>query len=185
MTLLPLSGPAEGPVTLATLRTYLRVDGSDDDQAILIALRAARQHVTQQTGFVTALETWRLTLDTWPDDQTVKVPLWPFRRVTAARVYPGSGATEAISATNIVTRSTGRPAYLRFNNAVNPGIAEGGIEIDCECGFANSNDVPQALTLAILRITALLYETRGDTAALLQDEALNRLLSPYLTVRLT
>ena len=185
MTLLLLSGPAEGPVTLATLRTYLRVDGTEDDQAIQLAFRAARQHITRQTGYVLAVESWRLILDAWPNDQTVKIPLWPLRRITAARLYTGTGSASSISSTNIVTRSNGKPAFVRFNNVAKPAVDAGGIEIDCECGYASSNDVPQALTLAVMRITALLYETRGDTAALLQDEALNRLLSPFLTVRLT
>lgn len=184
ITLLPLSGPAEGPVTLATLRSYLRVDGTDDDQAILLAFRAARQHITRQTGYVLAIETWRLILDSWPANQTVKFPFFPLRRVLAARIYTGTGAASTIASTNIVTRSTGKPVYVRFNNVAAPGIEEGGIEIDCECGYFSGNDVPQALTLAVMRMTALLYETRGDDAALLNDEALNRLLAPFINVRL-
>jgi uncharacterized phiE125 gp8 family phage protein len=183
--LLPLSNPAEGPVALSTLRTYLRVDGTQDDIAIQTAFRAARQHITRRTHFVLAVESWRLSLDELSADQTIEVPLYPFRRVTSARFHSGSGSSTSIATTNLSVRSMGRPAYLRLNQTISMGVAKGGLEIDCECGYSNGSDVPPALTLAALRATALYYETRGDEAALLNDQALAQLMAPFIAVRLT
>jgi uncharacterized phiE125 gp8 family phage protein len=86
--------------------------------------------------------------------------------------------------TSIRILAQGEPAVLSFAGVAGPGVEKGGIEIDVECGYAVAADVPAALTLAVLRVSAKLYEHRGDANEALRDEALDVLLAPFRPVRL-
>lgn len=182
--LVPLAAPAEGPVSLSALRTYLRVDGTDDDDVLTAVLRAARQSVEQRCGRILSVQTWRLILDAWPPDQSVVIPLIPFRRIVAARVHDGRGNSVSIPTNAISIIAQSEPALVSFANAPAPGIASSGIEIDIECGYAVNSDVPAALTLAVLRAAARFYEARGDEAVVLRDDAFEALIAPYCRRRL-
>lgn len=182
--LVPLSVPAEGPVTLDALRTYLRIDGTDDDALLAPVLLAARQHIAQRCGRILAVESWRMRLDAWPEGQRVQIPLVPFRRVLAARVYDATGVAADIPASAIVASVPSEPAYALFSGAPAPGLPQGGIEIDFEAGYESAADVPAALTLAVLRMAARLYETRGDEQSAMRDDTLDALIAPYRIARL-
>lgn len=182
--LVPLVVPLEGPVSLATLRTYLRVDGPDDDEVLAVILKAARHTLAMRCGRILAIETWRLILDAWPEGQRVVVPLMPFRRVVAARLYDSKGVASAFPPSGITLESQGEPAVLTCAGLPVPGAASGGIEIDVECGYSNSADVPAGLALAVLRAAARLYEMRGDENQALHDEAFEILIAPFRSVRL-
>lgn len=177
----PLSVPNEGPVSLAALRTYLRIDTSDDDTTLQAILLAARLAVEQRTGRILTVQTWRLRLDSWPDNQRVRVPLFPFRRLIAARIFDANGQSVAIAASSIVNSE---PGFIGFNAAPQPGRPEGGIEIDVEVGYAGAADIPAALILAVMRKAARLYEARGDESDARHDETLEALIAPFITRRL-
>jgi uncharacterized phiE125 gp8 family phage protein len=182
--LVPLTSPLEGPVSLSALRNYLRVDGSDDDEVLGAVLKAARQTVARRCGRILAIEIWRVILDAWPESQRVVLPIIPFRRLVAARLYDGKGVASAIPPTAIAILAQGEPPVLSFSGVASPGVETGGIEIDVECGYSMAADVPAALTLAVLRLAAKLYEHRGDENEATHDAALDALIAPYRTVRL-
>lgn len=177
----PLIVPNDGPVTLATLRHYLRIDTSDDDPTLQAVLLAARLAIEQKTSRILSSQTWRLRLDAWPDGQLIRVPLMPFRRVVAARVFDAKGISTQVTATSIVISE---PGFIGFTSAPQPGLPEGGIEIDIEVGYTTPADVPAALTLAVMRKAAQLYELRGDEEHPSNDQTLDALLAPFLTRRL-
>lgn len=180
---LPLSILAAGPVTLDTMRTYLRVDGRDDDDMIAAVLAAARDYVERRCGRLLCPQIWRMRLDAWPADRRITVPLVPFRSVVAIRVYDAAGIAVSLRLSDSVMSGNSEPAWIAIANAPEPGQAQGGIEIDVEAGYAAASDVPAALTLAIMRVAARLYEQRGDAETKLDDEGLDALIAPYRYVR--
>ena len=181
----PLTMLAAGPVSLDAMRTYLRVDGRDDDDMIATVLIAARQQIERRTRRLLCRQIWRMSLDAWPPGGLIRIPFVPFRRVTAIRVFDATGNAIAVPLTALSQVTGSEPAFVSVANGPAPGLKEGGIELDIEAGYEAPSEVPASLTLAIMRLAALLYERRGDEATPLQDDALEALLAPYCGVRLT
>lgn len=184
-TLWPLSLLGAGPVSLDAMRTYLRVDGRDDDEMIAAVLASARQHIERRTRRLLCPQIWRMSLDAWPPNGRIRIPLIPFRRVAALRVFDADGVTINLPLSRLTAVTGSEPAVVTIMERLTPGPDEGGIELDVEAGYGVASDVPAALTLAIMRFAALLYERRGDEATELHDAALDALLAPYHGVRLT
>ena len=60
-----ISGPAEEPVSVAELRSYLR-DPADADSVLTRLIKAAREYVEEATGLIMVSQVRELTLDAWP-----------------------------------------------------------------------------------------------------------------------
>ena len=63
MSLALLTGPTAEPVTLADLKTHLRVDNTSEDAALVADIAAARQWIEQRTGMRMMTQTWRWVVD--------------------------------------------------------------------------------------------------------------------------
>ncbi len=182
--LLPLSILTAGPVSLDAMRTYLRVDGKDDDDTIASVLASAREMVERRCGRLLCPQIWRMRLDAWPDGGQITIPLLPFRRVVAIRVYDVTGAVVNVPLANLSVSATSEPGILKIADPPVPGVQQGGIELDIEAGYVAPAEVPAALTLAVMRMAARLYEQRGDEDTPQHDAALDALIAPYKTMRL-
>jgi uncharacterized phiE125 gp8 family phage protein len=181
-----ISGPAAEPLTLAEAKAHLRVDLSDDDAMIQRMIVAAREWVETVTGRALMTQSWRMTLDAWPDGEALALIRPPVQAVTAVRTFDAASAANVWAEANYALRFGAEPQGLvRLASAwPAPGRGRMGIEIDLTCGYgAVAADVPASLRQAVLSKTARLYERRGDDAGEAPDEA-TRLVAPYRTVRL-
>ena len=70
MTLVRTSGPDAEPVTVSSLKAYLRLTHDSEDELLAGLIRAAREDVERATGLVLLGQEWRLVLDAWPDSGT-------------------------------------------------------------------------------------------------------------------
>jgi uncharacterized phiE125 gp8 family phage protein len=180
------SGPAAEPITLAEAKAHLRVDISDDDALIATQIAAARQWVEAQTGRALITQSWRLTLDAWPEGDAVSLVRPPVQAVTAIRTIATGGAATIWTAENYALAFGAEPQRLLRLSAAWPAIGRdrSGIEIDLTCGYgAAAAGVPAALRQATLLKLAQLYERRGEDESPEPDAGLS-LLAPYRTVRL-
>ena len=66
MTLLRTGEPAAEPVTVAEVKSHLRLQHASEDDLIAGLIRAAREEVERATGMALIDQTWRLVLDRWP-----------------------------------------------------------------------------------------------------------------------
>ena len=181
-----IAAPASEPLTLAEAKAHLRVDLSDDDAMIARTISAAREWVEAHTGRALIAQSWRLTLDAWPDGPAVALIRPPVLAATAVRTFSADGAATVWAGANYAVSFGAEPQRLvrLVPEWPIPGRAQMGIEIDLNCGYgALSSDVPAALRQAILLKTAQLYERRGEDPGAGPDEAL-RLIAPFRTVRL-
>jgi uncharacterized phiE125 gp8 family phage protein len=181
-----ITGPAAEPVSLAEAKAHLRVDLSDDDAMIGRQIAAAREWVESQTGRALISQSWRMTLDSWPEDVALALIRPPVQSVTAVRTFAADGIASVWAGANYAVSFCAEPQRLvRLVPAWPiPGRAQMGIEIDIVCGYgALASDVPAALRQAVLLKTAQLYERRGEDAGAGPDEAL-RLIAPFRVVRL-
>lgn len=187
-----LSGPALEPVTLGEAKAHLRVDHTYEDTLIQSLVTAARLHVETLTGRALIDQSWRVTLDRWPDNRIVALPIGPVGAVTAIRVYDADDIVATIDPSAYLLDATGVPARIALRQGVGwplPGRAIAGIEIDFAAGYGPAaTDVPEPLRRALMMLVAHWYEQREPVtlggAALPVPLGAEAILSPYRARRL-
>ncbi len=188
--LMLLTPPAVEPVGLNEAKAYLGVLDSAEDNLISNLITAARQAVEQYCGRVLISQSWRLTLDTWPQEAIVngglrddgallaanhrlgggvvaiQLPKPPLQAVLAIRVYSAAGPAATIPASNYVVDGAATPGRVVMTSGASlPVIGQTarGLEIDFTAGYgATANDVPAVLRQAVLQAVKALYGRDGD-----------------------
>jgi hypothetical protein len=185
-----LTPPAVEPVGLNEAKAYLGVLDSAEDNLISNLITAARQAVEQYCGRVLINQSWRLTLDTWPQEAIVngglrddgallaanhrlgggvvaiQLPKPPLQAVLAIRVYSAAGPAATIPVSNYVVDGAATPGRVVMTSGASlPVIGQTarGLEIDFTAGYgATANDVPAVLRQAVLQAVKALYGRDGD-----------------------
>lgn len=181
MILIELTGPAEEPVTLTEAKDWARIERSDEDALIGRLISAARETVESQTGLVLGVRSFRLVAGSVPENGRIAVGRRPVIEVTGATAYDRAGEPSGIEPGSVAIVGA---EVLAFAPGFRPA---GGVEIELTAGLA-AGAVPQSVKLAMLRIVAASYETRGlvgpDMQPALMPPLAKALLSPYRPVRL-
>ena len=160
-----LAAPLAEPLSLDEARAFLRVEHHDDDETIAALVAGARLHVEAQTRRALITQSWRLTLDAWPDDGRIAVRPAPLRALTAARVYDADGNGAPVD-TQAFVLDFGASALAFMAWALpQPGRSAAGIELDVTVGYGDgARDVPEPLRQAVRLLVAHWYENRGLAA---------------------
>lgn len=165
MTLFRTAGPALEPVTLAEAKAFLRVSHDSEDALISGLIRAATEEVERSTGAAMIDQTWRLTLDDWPDSASVAVSRWPLKQVLAVTIYDADGNGAALEPSDWLADGEASPPRIHFERKPPPGQAINGIEVDFVAGFgAAGPDVPDGLRRAMLMLVAHWFEFRSQVS---------------------
>jgi uncharacterized phiE125 gp8 family phage protein len=179
--------PAVEPITLQQAKAWLRVDHAADDELITALILAARLCVEAAARKALVAQTWRLSMDAWPDGD-IAIPLAPLRQVVAVRVYGADNVASAIAASTYVVDPPSQ--RVRFTTPPRePGRAFGGCEIDVIAGLAaNADSVPAPLRIAVRMLVARWFERRGDAESDSRFETMPAeiaaLIAPFRTMRL-
>lgn len=186
MSLLLITPPAAEPVSLADLKTHLRIVGLQDDASLGHFGRAARRAVEARGGLSLIAQGWRLTLDA-PPGGVLTLPRSPVFSVETIAVIDREGAAEAVDP-SLYEIETGGAGRIR---AVRPWPYQkkliGGVRIDFTAGWADPSSVPEELKLAVRMIAAHFYENREGQAPerlFAVPQAVDALIAPYRQVRL-
>jgi uncharacterized phiE125 gp8 family phage protein len=178
-------GPAVEPVGLDEMRATLRSEGGEDD-LVGALIRAARLLVEATSRLALIEQTWRLTLDRWPRDRLVRLPIQPLIGLDAVRVHGGTGWGDLDPALTVLDPLSDPPRLLVAPAAPDPVRAMGGIEIVVRAGFGvGAEDVPAPLAQAVRLLVGRWFENRGDAlddAPMPPDVA--ALVAPYRRLRL-
>lgn len=160
-----LTPPANEPLTLVEARTWLRVDGEEEDTLIATLIRAARETVETLAGRRLITQGWRVTRDSWPADGCIRLTEGPVLSLDAARLAGGADTVLPLTAFRL---DGGRqPPLIEVVAMVPPPVLlRDGIELDITCGYGPApEDVPEALRQAMRLLVAHWFENRGDAAA--------------------
>lgn len=178
------------PVSLTEALAHIR--GGDAEQALVsLYLNAAIQAVEDATGRALTTETWRLSLPVFPCDDII-LPRAPLISVTEIRYWSDVAApvdtllpatVYQVVAPAGPTAPEGRVmlAPLQDWPTAQPDRADA-VRITFTAGYgATAASVPAPLRAAVLLLTGDLYENReaGGAKALIENPAVQRLLSPY------
>jgi phage conserved hypothetical protein, phiE125 gp8 family len=100
------TAPATEPVTLAEVKTRLRIDGATDDAGVSRLIAAATRHTESvcRRAFVT--QTWTLVLDAFPCG-SIALPLPPLQSVDEITYVDSNGATQTLANTEYVVDKAG------------------------------------------------------------------------------
>lgn len=156
------SGPLSEPFDVSLFRQWMKLSFSDDDALILSLMRSARQLIETYTGTVLFAQTWRATLDRWPDDGVIGFRLRPFTRVVEATVT--SNAAPISVAANL-TFDGRRNALIVPTSVLQPFTQTGGIELCLLFGPDSTDAVDPILRHALFNLVTHFYFNRGDPAA--------------------
>jgi hypothetical protein len=201
--------PAAEPLSLAEVKTFLRIDHGNDDALITGLITAARQICEDATGRSLITRSYSLYLDYWPGTTSLgwwdgvqegadiilkngalELPRPPLASVVKINVYDANNAAAEFAAANYFADTTGIPGRIVLKDGVLPpipGRVANGIEVQFTAGYgAAAINVPTVLRQGMKQIITHLYEHRGDTP----DEALlasgaSLLFRPYRLMSLS
>lgn len=154
--------PAEDPLDLADIKTFLRIghDGEDDFLATLMPAAVAR--LEQISGLVLVSRTYTVTLFEWP--KTIRehgLSLWP-------APIANLDSVNVVQADNTRTDHTERFRINDTDLSLKPWYTlpyiprDGYLELVFTAGFGSANDVPDDLKQAVRLLVAQGYAVRGD-----------------------
>lgn len=185
-----IGAPAIEPVSLADAKSWLREDGSQEDELIQALIVAARMTLEAYTRRFFITQSWRLVLDCWPStvatSTTLCIPFAPFQSVTAIRVFDANDAPQTLNAVTYRAPNSTEGGRINFTSAPPaPGRAIDGIEIDFIVGYGSlASDLPQPLRQAILTLVAQWREHRGDSGDDALPKTVAQLAAPFRRERL-
>lgn len=185
-----VTAPASEPVTAVELIAYLReteagLSTSEADDLI----EEARQMIEDLTGLALITQSWRMTIDQWPNGReawwdgvreghadmlrvdgaraSLRLPRYPLQSITTVTTYDEDGDSTAVvvASTFDVDTDQNQGRLTLQRGAVWPTAmrANNAIEIEYEAGYGdNAGDVPAPLKRAVKQLAAYLYAHRGD-----------------------
>ena len=159
-----LAGPAVEPITLASMKAYLRLDEETQDELVSALIVAGRLTVERATRLALIEQSLRYTTRAWPVGRVVCVPLAPVIAVDAVRILRSGSQAETVAPDLYRLDSSGDPVRILLDPTLpGAGAPASGLEIDVTCGFgASPAAVPEPLVLAVQRLVAQWFERRGD-----------------------
>jgi len=190
MPLTLLTPPALEPVTLADMKTWLRMDSVDEDGLIAALLTSARLSVETITSKALITQSWRMVLDQWPIVPFIVMPLSPVQRLVAARVYNVGWIHNASEHKRLFAEVSAKqqPRLALLKRQPPPVVPMSGIELDLAFGYGDDGTyVPEPLKLAMKMLVSFWFENRGDEPAAAPrnwPDEISRLLTPYQMRRL-
>jgi uncharacterized phiE125 gp8 family phage protein len=184
MSSLLLTAPAVEPLSLAEAKAFLRVEHNDDDPLITALIASSRMHIETETRSAFITQSWRIVLDSWPENGRIEVRPAPLRALTAARVYDANGVAHVIDIQAFVPNLSASTLAFMPSVVMQPGRIAVGIELDVSVGYGGTaSDVPEPLRQAMRFLIAHWYENRGLVASsggnALVPVATAALLAPY------
>jgi hypothetical protein len=190
-----ITGPQAEPVSAAELRSHLGMGQFDTE--ILPSHEAddfitdARGIIEEATGLALLNQSWRLSLDMWPEGRaawwdgvrqgsitelhggsgrSLTLPRYPLSSVTSCKVFDEAGNQVVVTiAATFDVDTYSKPGRLALKRGATWPIAlraVNAIEIDYIAGHGDTvASVPGPLKRAVRHLAAYLFEHRGDACA--------------------
>lgn len=160
-----ITAPASEPVSLTLAKAHLRIDHSAEDDLITSWIKAARILTESHTGKRWITQSLRLSLDWWPDEVTIRLPVSPVSAITAVKYRDLDGTEQTLDSDLYQTWLDHNPPLL----SPAPGETWPDLELDrlnpVTVEFTagtSSADVPEQVKTAILLTLGNWDENRGD-----------------------
>lgn len=188
-----VTAPVLDAVDLASAKLHLRVDGTDDDDAIAAMVGAAAAQVEAITRRKLLTQTWDYSLPCWPQGNAIKLPFGnlqyslPATAVTVTWKDEEGTVTTLVDGTDYLVETNGTECgrvVLPYAGTWPSGTLypSNPITVRFVCGWDSPEDIPYPIIAAIKLLTAKLYESRGEDTVgqtVHEDTTALMLLQPY------
>lgn len=166
--------PEYEPLTLAEVKLFLRVDGSEEDGLIIQMLSAAREKLEAWLRKSLLTQTWELAQRITPQ-LTIRLPMSPIQQVEQVQIVRLSGAT---------LLSAEEYRYLPESQGIqlNAGLDAERVVVRYVAGYMDAAVIPASIRQALLHSIAHHYHHR-EMAGELPSEA-KRMVVDYREVRI-
>lgn len=156
------TAPANEPLTLTEAKAQLRVDGTDEDTLIGDLIQTVREKFEASTGRVLSVRDFTAFSDTWPDDNTLALPLYPVLDVSSVKYKDEDGTEQTLAAANYTVDKVGiTPRIVLNDDADAPEVGNYPNAVYVRFA-AGSYDIPQSAKQSMLLWLTMLYERRED-----------------------
>lgn len=168
-----VTAPAVEPITLPQAKNHLRVDISDDDPLIEGLIIAAREACEAFIHGCLITQTWRVSLDAFPDGRTdpIQIPVEPLQSVVSVEWFDQTNTGTTLNpwsngVGDYIVDLDAEPGRLVLPpNQVWPGVSlwpVSPVQITVTAGFgADGINVPRSYIAGMLMCIASWYENRS------------------------
>lgn len=182
------TGPTIEPISLDQAKEHCRIASGETghDAKLVDIISAAREQVENDTNQALITQTFTLSLDEFPGDGRIYVPMKPLIAVSAITYYDESNAQQTLSSSVYAVNKPLRLVYRDYDQSwPNHVIKPGGIVITFTAGYGtNPATVPAVLKRAMLLQISKWFEHTGDElaphGATTYDQAYEKLIKRYL-----
>lgn len=185
MTTRLITPPAELAVSLAEAKQNLRIESDDTslDQLITAWLGGVIDHAEHRMGRAIISQTWRVTLDRFPDAIELAMP--PLVSVTSLKYIDAEGVEQTLDPQDYLIDAVNEPGYVvPAQGRAWPTTADqiNAVSVEFVCGYgADSTSTPKAIKTYILAKLVEQFDpaTRSESVTV-QSSYLDRLLDRYM-----
>ena len=206
-----VTAPTIDPVTVAEVKTYLRIDGTDDDTMLGNFITAATKTIESFLNRKCINQTWDFWLDCFPYEvkfdslipdgvtegklseyistkKFIEIPIFPLVSVTHLKTYDDDGTAYTMSSSDYIVDANSEPPRLSLKNSTTwPSTylrPVNGIVIQFVVGYgATAASTPYPIKQAIMEMCGKFYNSRGC-----EDSTINKatmaILAPYRVMRI-
>lgn len=176
-----LTGPTVEPVTLADMKNYLRVVGTDEDSLITNQIAAARQKVEKILGRALITQSWIKVSSISLRRITIEYP--PLQSITSIKTYDDADVATVNSSANYIVVSTSEPGLVLLKKGVSwlTHRNDASFEIIFVAGYGDAaSDIPEEIIEGVKMYVTKIYNRRGDESAIREaDREIREWLSAY------
>lgn len=173
------SAAATTPVTLAEVKTHLRITGTDEDAAVTRFIGEATDWAEEFLRASLVTQTWVLKLDRFPvGDGPIDLPRGPVQSITSVAYLDSAGASQ--------TLAEGTDFQLKtdpFCPQIAPEPGQCWPSTECErreavtityvAGYGDDETaIPDDIRHGVIRRAALAYNSRGDDGPRMFEDGL-------------
>lgn len=173
-----LTAPSVYPVSLTDVKTYLRIDGSDDDAILNIYIKAATKTAENYCGryFInTTIEYFMDRFSDYTDDaldyedlifgtcNSINLPYRPISSITSVKTYDAANTESTLSSAAYSLDSISGRIYLNEGYSWPTSLRTfQAVKVTFISGYGTAaTDVPASIQQGILELVGKMYECRG------------------------
>jgi uncharacterized phiE125 gp8 family phage protein len=179
------------PITLAELKQQCRVDTSDEDDVLNMAIAAARAKCENYTRRALVNQTWEQTLDEFPDAE-IELLKPPVSSITSVTYIDANGTVQTLSNSLYTLDNATYPAWLlpAYDTSwPDTRDTANAVTVRYVCGYgADGTAVPSDIRMWLLMTASFVFSQReafvvGGKIAEIPSRFIDSLLDPYVVLK--
>lgn len=160
------------PVSINDFKNHarVRIDTTTEDEYIKSIILAAAGAIDGRDGWLgraLITQTWKLTMDIWPNGRTINLHLPPLDSVTSVKYYDANNTLQTFDASNYNVITTTEPGQIELVDGASwPSTynRSDAIFIEFVCGYGGSHvQIPERIKQYIKIHAGELYMNREET----------------------